>query len=74
MATTTEGEWRDALEMRNRHADDPYVREAGRLVSTYFSDLNQMGMIRMRESRYYRPELQLEDFMSAVQELFPIMD
>lgn len=72
MATTTEGEWRDALEMRNRYADDPYVREAGLLVSRYFSNLDRMGMIRMRESRYYRLELQLEDFMSAVQELFPV--
>jgi len=74
MATTTEGEWRDALEMRNRHAKDPYVREAGLLVSRYFSNLDRMGMIRMRESRYYRLELQLEEFMSAVQELFPVMD
>jgi intein/homing endonuclease len=74
MATTTEGEWRDALEMRNRHAKDPYVREAGLLVSRYCSNLDRMGMIRMRESRYYRPELQLEEFMSAVQELFPVMD
>jgi len=30
-----------------------------------------MGMIRMRESRYYRPELQLAEFMSAIKELFP---
>ena len=74
MATTTEGEWRQALEMRNRYADDPYVREAGLLVSRYFSNLDRMGMIRMRESRYYRLELQLEEFMSAVQELFPVMD
>jgi hypothetical protein len=30
-----------------------------------------MGMIRMRESRYYRPELQLDGFMEGLQELFP---
>jgi hypothetical protein len=71
MATTTEEEWRHALEMRNRHEDDPYIKEAGRLVSAYFADLYQMGMIRMRESRYYRPELQLAEFMSAIKELFP---
>ena len=45
--------------------------EAGDLVSKYFSALNRLGMIRLRESRYYRPELQLDEFMSAVQELFP---
>jgi hypothetical protein len=72
MATTTEEEWRHALEMRNRHEDDPCIKEAGRLVSAYFADLYQMGMIRMRESRYYRPQLQLADFMSTMKELFSI--
>jgi hypothetical protein len=45
--------------------------EAGRLVSEYFSALERMGMIRLRESPYYRPDLQLDEFMSALQELFP---
>jgi len=30
-----------------------------------------LGMIRLREGRYYRRELQLDEFMSALQELFP---
>jgi hypothetical protein len=29
------------------------------------------GMIRLRESPYYRPELRLDEFMSTMQELFP---
>jgi hypothetical protein len=70
MATTTEGEWRGGLAMRERYAKDPYVKEAGILVSKYFSSLDSLGMIRMRESRYYRPELQLEEFMSTMKELF----
>ena len=45
--------------------------EAGQLVSEYFSSLDRLGMIRMRESPYCRPELQLDEFMSALQELFP---
>jgi len=28
-------------------------------------------MIRLRESHYYRPELKLDEFMSALNELFP---
>jgi len=72
MATTTEGEWRGALAMRERYAKDPYVMETGILVSKYFSSLDSLGMIRMRESRYYRPELQLADFMSTMKELFSI--
>lgn len=71
LATTTEAEWREALSMRKRHADDSYVKEAGALVSMYFAGLDSLGMIRMRESRYYRPQLQLKEFMSAIKELFP---
>jgi hypothetical protein len=71
LATMTEQEWRYALELRDRYIDQPYVVEAGDLVSEYFSALNRMGMIRMRESRYYRPELQFDGFMGAFQELFP---
>ena len=72
MATTTESEWREALAMRERYAKEPYVKEAGRLVSKYFAGLDSLGMIRMRESRYYRPQLQLADFMSTMKELFSI--
>lgn len=71
LATTTEEEWGFALELRDQQEDQPYVMEAGRLVSEYFSALERMGMIRLRESPYYRPDLQLDEFMSALQELFP---
>ena len=71
LATTTEAEWREALAMRKRHTENSYVKEAGLLVSKYFADLDCLGMIRMRESRYYRPQLQIKDFMSALRELFP---
>jgi hypothetical protein len=42
------------------------------MVSDYFSTPERLGMIRLRESTYYRPELQIENFMSVLQELFPI--
>jgi hypothetical protein len=71
LATTMEMEWKYALELRNRRGDEPYIMEAGRLVSEHFSALDRLGMIRLRESRYYRPELQLVEFMSALKELFP---
>jgi hypothetical protein len=71
LATTTEEEWGYALELRDQQGDQPYAMEAGRLVSEYFSALDRLGMIRLRESRYYRPNLQVDEFMSALQELFP---
>lgn len=71
LATTIETEWRHALELRDQRGDEPYIMEAGHLVSKHFSALDSLGMIRLKESRYYRPELQLEEFMSAMKELFP---
>jgi hypothetical protein len=73
LATTSETEWREAVRFRDQRAEDPYIMEAGNLVWKHFSALDRLGMIRLRESRYYRPELQLAEFMSALQEVFPIM-
>jgi len=65
-----ESEWDQAIQFRDQYADEPYVMEAGRLVSRYFSAFDRLGIIRLRESHYYRPELQLDEFISALQEMF----
>lgn len=72
LATTTEQEWGYALELRDQQGNQNYVTKAGRIVSEHFSALDRLGMIRLRESPYYRTELQLYEFMSALQELFPV--
>ena len=71
LATTMEGEWERALALGSQHGEEPYIVEAGRLVAKYFSTFDRLGMIRLRESRYYQPAFQLDEFMSALQELFP---
>ena len=71
LATTTEDEWGYALTLRDQNRDQPGIIEAGRLVEEHFSAIDRLGMIRLRESPYYRPELRLDDFMPALQELFP---
>lgn len=63
MATTSEEEWRGALLLRDQYRNQPFVLEAGHLVSENFSTLDRLGMIRMRESSYYHPRFQLQDFM-----------
>lgn len=72
LSTTPEEEWRYALKLRDQHENQPYVLEARRLVSEHFSALGRLGMVRLMESTYYRSELQLDEFMSALQELFPV--
>ena len=71
LATAMEHEWDLALKISQKYSDDTVIVEAGQLVLEHFSALNRQGMIRLQESPYYRPSLQLEDFMSALQELFP---
>jgi hypothetical protein len=72
LATATEEEWQYALQLRDQYKKDPFNIEAGHLVYEYFSTPERLGMIRLRESPYFRPELQIEKFMSALQELFPV--
>ena len=72
LATATEEEWEYALQLRDQYKKDPFIIEAGHLVYEYFSTPERLGMIRLRESPYFRPELQIEKFMSALQELFPV--
>jgi len=74
LATMTEDEWQSAREMSAQYGAHAIVREAGQLVSEYFSEIERPGMIRLRESPYFRPELQLDQFMSALAELFPEND
>lgn len=71
VATTTEQEWRYALELRNQYKGLPSVEETAQLVSHFFSSIEDMGIIRLKESPYYRSNLQLEEFILILQELFP---
>jgi len=72
LATTMEIEWKQSVEFRDRYKNELYIIKAGQLVSKYFSEPSRWGMIRLRESHYYRPELKLDEFMSALHELFPV--
>jgi hypothetical protein len=71
-ATMTEIEWKEALKFREDLKDDPFIIKAAELVETSFSDMDKMGLIRLRENRYFRPQLQITEFISAMKDLFPI--
>lgn len=72
LATATETEWKEAVRLRARFGEEPTVIEAGRVVAHHFSMEDRMGILRLKESPYFRPELQVRDFMSALAELFPL--
>ncbi|MBN1292059.1 MAG: hypothetical protein JXB48_09500 [Candidatus Latescibacteria bacterium] len=69
--TLTESEWEYALQLSARFGNHPYAVDAGRLVSKYFSDTDRLGIIRLKESPYYHSALQMDEFISAMSELFP---
>lgn len=71
IATTTKTEWEEALDLRERYCADDSVIEAGELMREYFSTSASLGIIRLKESPYFSPQLQLLDCISALLELFP---
>lgn len=71
VAMMTEPEWDLALELGRRNADEPAFREACRIVQEHFATAVGLGILRIRESDYHRPALQLDEFRSALAELFP---
>jgi hypothetical protein len=70
IATTTEEEWQAFSSFRDQFKNEPSVQEAAAIVANYFSMPTAFGMIRMRESRYYRPDLQIDLFIELLRESF----
>ena len=71
LATMTEEEWDQAQRLRDRHQHAPPIVEAARITNEFFASPTSTGMLRMRESPYCRPELQLGEFCDSLRELFP---
>ena len=46
--------------------------KAGRSVSEHSFAFDRLDMVRLRESPYYGPNLQVQEFMSALQGLLPL--
>lgn len=70
LALMSEAEWNRAEALRAEHATNPMMEEAGAIVEKYFASPTALGMIRIQESPYYRKELELAGFMSALHDLF----
>ena len=70
LATTTDAEWKFATELRDRHKENSEVIEASQIVSDLFSSSSSEGIIRLKESPYYRDEFPLKEFIQTLKELF----
>jgi hypothetical protein len=71
LGAATENEWREALKLRDQFKDHPFVIEAARIVDQYFSTPTSRGVLRLKESPYYRREMQVDDFIGTMSELLP---
>ena len=70
IGTAGETEWEQALDLRDRYRREAAMIEAVRIVQEHFATPTSLGMIRMRESGYYRDDLQTGEFLGALHELF----
>ncbi len=70
IALTNEVEWQECLAFNHRLQADPINIEAGKIVAKYFDGEQKLGILRLREHAYFRPEFQVGEFMSALMELF----
>ena len=61
-------EWEQCLQFRDRFANESVMIECKRIVRELFASPDALGSIRLRESAYYRPEFQVEDFLAALHE------
>ena len=71
IAMMTEPEWEESLRFRDANAGTQMPLEAGKIVSQHFATPTSPGILRMRESKYFRPALQVDDFIAAIRKLFP---
>ena len=70
IASMSESEWEQALALCVRHSSDPIFKEAVMIVNQYFDTISSIGVIRIKESPYFRKELNLSAFMKALRDLF----
>ncbi len=66
----TEPEYERAVRIGREQARNPNVERARELVRQDFSTESGLGMLRLREHRLFRPDLQLEEFRQVLREIF----
>src|SRR5262249_18965516 len=67
----TEPEYERAKELGSMHADNLHVRRARQIVQNHFSGADDLGMLRVREHKLFRPDFRLGEFGAVLREIFP---
>jgi hypothetical protein len=72
IAMMAENEWKAALQMSSSHANDPPLIEARGIIKEHFAKPSSEGVLRIRESPYYKTTFQIDEFRAALAELFHV--
>lgn len=72
IAMMTSEEWEESLALSGKHKNDSKAKEAAGIVDEMFKDALSLGVIRLKESKYYKADFQLNDFLKALKDLFNI--
>ena len=72
VAMMDEPEYAQTRKSARLHTNDDRVRHAQSIVATDFRTSTSMGVLRLREHAIFREDLQVDDFLSILSELFPL--
>ena len=71
VAMMTEAEYHRTLELAQEYVEDQRVERARAIVAADFDTDTRLGVLRVREHRLYRDDLQLDEFLDVLKEVFP---
>ena len=74
VAMMTEEEFERAKAVLREERETAHVKKAQSIVSEDFATPTSAGTLRLREHKSFRPELQTEEFISILKELFAVPD
>lgn len=70
IAMMTESDWEQAKELAAHNSSSVIGQEASRIVNVHFDSLTSRGMLVMRSNPYCTDDLQLNEFIELLKQLF----
>jgi hypothetical protein len=73
VAMMTSREWEESRALSEKHKNSIKLKEASGIVDEMFKGESSIGLIRLKESKYYKDSFQLAEFLRALKDLFKIV-
>ena len=72
VATILEKEWVEIRYLYSRYKRNLHVIDASHYVHQLFTEKSHLGILRLKECKYFLPNLMIDDFISAMKEIFTV--